>query len=326
MNQVGWDIWHPRWFWGATAYDGNNFDMGTFNNQAGYRSVDATLVASNSISMSLMPVNNKTRIYQHIINYNNYSYDRLTDIDWNHTLRYVTDGTLTRESFLQVVSKDAKWANLEWWNPGHNFSNLDNINSEVRFHTVNNVKRIVSGDMWAGNTNLSGDKTDTTPVVTAGIVNKNYDSKHIFQSGTLFSQIVDGNVFETGQLNLCNGLPIFAANKDDTIEWSPEFIDTYSNGVASDFELNISLSTEPFGEGNTVSSNDKLIIFDGQTTATPLTTTDKTCKMKFTMPQSGIIYMKWWPTDTSIQSSNWEASLNLVDCSTYKRIKENSQQ
>ena len=79
---------------------------------------------------------------------------------------------------------------------------------------------------------------------------------------------------------------------------------------------------EPFGEGISVSSPSKYIIFDGKTTAEPITTTGKTCKIKFKMPSEGIIYVKWWPADASIESTNWEATLDLTQCGTYKRTAE----
>ena len=63
-------------------------------------------------------------------------------------------------------------------------------------------------------------------------------------------------------------------------------------------------------------------VFDGKTTAEPITTTGKTCKIKFKMPSEGIIYAKWWPADASIESTNWEATLDLTQCGTYKRTAE----
>lgn len=113
-----------------------------------------------------------------------------------------------------------------------------------------------------------GDKTDSTPIVSVGLIPKKYDSEHIKQTEKGFSQVVDNNQYDGQLLNLYNGFALLAAKTDDVIEWNPVFIDTYSNNVETDFEIKVQLALEPFGEGNTVSSNDKYIILDGDTIAT----------------------------------------------------------
>ena len=320
------NVWVPRYIWlGAEApriyFETNNASG------SGYRTISDTYTLSNTTQISLnKDSNNKTTTYDHIINYNNVSYDYFSDVDWVNHLTEVNSLDLTRETWLNAATKNSKYSNLEFWNPNHRDRNT-NTRTEVsvggiRVHTLENLYSIVSGDGTDGRTTGSANwtelnKKDTSPILSVGLIPKTYDSAHIYQTSSDPNIAVGNNNYKVSKLNLYQGFILGAVNVDNVIEWEPKFIDTYSNGVASDFELNISLSTEPFGEGNTVSSNDKLIIFDGQTTATPLTTTNKTCKMKFTMPQSGIIYMKWWPADTNIQSSNWEASLDIKNCDTY---------
>ena len=280
----------------------------------------------------LNEVDDEKTTYDHIINYSNNSYDYFSDIDWLKTFTTITDNTLTRETQLQELNRFGMYSNLEFWNQNH-LARTDETNpaieqdyNGIRVHDAQNLFDIVSGDGWSGreNTNATwiwGDYnlTDNTTIVSVGLIPKNYDGKHIYQTLKKFSQTVDNLQINAELLNLYNGFIVLAAKQDDYIEWNPVFKDTYSNGTATDFELNVQLAIEPFGEGNTVTSNDKYILLDGQTTAAPITTTDKKCSIKFTMPTNGVVYMKWWPSSTTIQSTNWEATLDLTQCGTYSR-------
>ena len=40
------------------------------------------------------------------------------------------------------------------------------------------------------------------------------------------------------------------------------------------------------------------------------------------MPESGIVYVKWWPKDDTIKATAWEATLDLNQCGTYSRTIE----
>ena len=326
------NVWEPRYFWiGANAdhrlYP-NNGGIGT-----GYRDVTSVFSKSNTTSIVLNKVDDETTAYDHIINYNNNTYDYFSDIDWTKTFTTITDTSLTRETQLQELSKFGMYSNLEFWNQNH-LARTDETDPRIeqdfngiRVHDAQNIFDVVSGDGWSGRSSLpSGswvwgdyDLTDNTTIVSLGLIPKNYDGQHIYQTSKKFSQTVDNLQINAELLNLYNGFIVLAAKQDDYIEWNPVFKDTYSNGTATDFELNVQLAIEPFGEGNTVSSNDKYILLDGQTTAAPITTTNKKCSIKFSMPTNGIVYMKWWPVSTTIQSTNWEATLDLTQCGTYSR-------
>ena len=321
------DIWYPRWFWnGGVSTATNPHSRG---GRGGYRKVSDIYAKSNALSITLDKVNNKTKSYEHIINFNNYDYDYFSDTDWTKTLNYLSIDNLTRESLLNVCTNTNTWSVLEWWNPGHfNRKNpdgswdLEDLSWELRYHEAEQLPWVYSGDPWDYDLNPSREGKDDTKIVSVGLIPKTYDSEHIGQTKEGFKQILDGKTYESRVLNLYGGLAIFAAKENDMIEWEPKFIDTYSNGVATNFEMKIMLATEPFGEGISVSSPSKYIIFDGKTTAEPAETTGKTCKIKFKMPSDGIVYAKWWPKDSSIESTNWETTLDLTQCDTYKRTPE----
>ena len=321
------NLWYPRWFWnGGVSTETNPHSRG---GRGGYRKVSDIWAKSNALSIELDKVNDKTKSYEHIINYNNYNYDYFSDVDWAKTLNYLSVDNLTRESLLAACTNTNMWSVLEWWNPGHfNRKNpdgswdLEDLSWELRYHEAEQLPWVYSGDPWDYDLNPSREGKDDTKIVSVGLIPKTYDSEHIRQTEKGFKQILDGKTYESRVLNLYGGLTIFAAKENDKIEWEPKFIDTYSNGVATNFELKIMLAMEPFGEGISVSSPSKYIIFDGKTTAEPITTTGKTCKIKFKMPSEGIIYAKWWPADASIESTNWEATLDLTQCGTYKRTAE----
>ena len=329
------NVWEPKTFW--IGSDGNHKlypkNNGGYNGTGtGYREVTNIFSKSNTTSIVLNEVDDEKTTYDHIINYSNNSYDYFSDIDWLKTFTTITDNTLTRETQLQELNRFGMYSNLEFWNQNHlartneTDPRIEQDYSGIRVHDAQNLFDIVSGDGWSGreNTNATwiwGDYnlTDNTTIVSVGLIPKNYDGKHIYQTSKKFSQTVDNLQINAELLNLYNGFIVLAAKQDDYIEWNPVFKDTYSNGTATDFELNVQLAIEPFGEGNTVTSNDKYILLDGQTTAAPITTTDKKCSIKFTMPTNGVVYMKWWPSSTTIQSTNWEATLDLTQCGTYSR-------
>ena len=329
------NIWEPRYFWIGQYEDTlyPRYHSWYDSDAAGYREVSSVFSTSNTTSIVLNKVDDETTAYNHIINYNNNTYDYFSDIDWIKTFTTITDNSLTRETQLQELSKFGMYSNLEFWNQNH-LSRTDETDPRleqdymgIRVHDAQSLHDIISGDAWSGREDTSTmwhwgdyDLTDTTTIVSLGLIPKTYDGEHVYQTSTKFSQTVDNTQFTSNLLNLYNGFIVMAAKEGDTIEWNPVFIDTYSNGTATDFELNIQLAIEQFGEGNTVSSNDKYILVNGQTTAAPISTTDKKCKINFTMPTNGIVYMKWWPTSTTIQSTNWEAALDLTQCGTYVRV------
>ena len=327
-----YNVWEPKYFWmgqnGANRINVGN-DKVSAGCAAGYRAISDIYNSSNTTSIELKKVNNKTTSFDHIINYNNVSYDYFSDVDWLKTFTTITDNTLTRETWLQVMtSKIGKYANLEFWNQGHLLRTndadprLEQDYNGIRVHTTQNLYDIVSGNgeflggqyRWADK-----DKTDNTTIISVGLIPKNYDSEHIKQTEKGFSQVVDNNQYDGQVLNLYNGFALLAAKTDDVIEWNPVFIDTYSNNVETDFEIKVQLALEPFGEGNTVSSTNKYIILDGDITATPKETSDGKCNIKFTMPTNGIVYVKWWPASSTIEATDWRATLDLTQSGTYTR-------
>ena len=333
LSTEDFNVWDPNFFWtgqNAKTYVAP-YQGGTGWGDAGYRSIDDIYNKSNVTSITLKEVNNKKTLFNHIINYNNMSYDYFSDVDWLKTLTEFSDNSLTRETFLQAMtSVNSKYANVEFWNQDHlkrtdeTDGRLETDTRGIRVHTAQDLFDIVSGEGIqnygaVGYNWYNLDKTDNTTMVTVGLIPKNYTSEHIKQTEKGFSQVVDNNQYDGNVLNLYNGFALLAAKVDDIIEWNPVFIDTYSNDTATNFELKVSLALEPFGEGNTVSSPDRYIIFEGETTANPKETSGGKCKIRFKMPESGIVYAKWWPATSSIESTNWRATLDLTQCNTYIR-------
>ena len=333
LANVTSSLWHPRYYWSFYGQAGtiyrtpNMSDPKSTNNKYGYLREDQWLSSSNSVSINLnADSSGKTLAYNHILNYDTKNWPYFTDTDWINTLNYITDTSFTRKGLLSAASVNAKWSNLEWWNPYHNITGVEGADdvtpAELRYHTVADLYSVKSGDFLQGSTTNWDDpaKDDDTQMVTVGLIPRSYDSEHILQEEKVFSQIVDGGtVVASDKLNLINGFHLLAAKKNDVIEWKPEFIDTKSNGVSTDFELDLMLSLEPFGEEMNVSSNDKYIKLNNQTTAGAVSTTDKKATLKWTMPEDGIVYVKWKPTDSGVLGSVWEATLNLTNCSTYTR-------
>ncbi|MBO6119235.1 MAG: hypothetical protein J6P02_02075 [Lachnospiraceae bacterium] len=292
-------IWNPRFQW--------------ISNRGGYTDVkeyETCVSKSNAFSIELKKVDDKVYDYEHILNWANYSWPQVTDTDWTKSLRTMevpsgTTATYTRQYLLSQATKMGKWAGSTIEGRSYN-KRLNGSTTHGSIATTN-----FSG-YYSGNYGAS----DTASFVGVGLVNETYDSEHIYQSNTVFSDASGKNEYKGTKLSLIQGLPLLAANMSEKITIDLEFDNGYRNKVAeSDMEVDVFLSLEPFKTGDTVDDNSKRIKCDGQpTTQDYITTTDGKVTLNWTMPENGIVYIKWRPHNTT---GTWQVDLNLEKNPTY---------
>ena len=292
-------LWTPHFYWDAD-YDNVKYAVG-----------NSTIISTaNAFSIDLLSENNETTDYKHILNWDNYTWPQLTDTSWTRSLRKMSGSTYTCQWMLSNATKDGKWSGGT---------------TSKRSENKRTTATVVYGDMGYLNVSgySSGDQgvSDTNPFVGVGLVNKTYDSAHIRQSDKIFSENVDNKEVVGEYLNLCNGLPLLAASKDQKVTIELEFDNGYRDGVAEpNMEVDVFLALEYFGTQGYVSDETKRIHCEGEPADWDYrTTVNRKLKLKWTMPADGIVYLKYKPNDTS---GNWQVDYNLSKNPTYTIEKD----
>ena len=215
------------------------WQIGFYNDywdSSGSRLVNTTTYLSKSVStsISLESVDNVKILYPHIVHYKSLTGMRFCDVDWNHHL--TENPTLTRND----LSYDDGGFVGKWGGTEYKKTTTENATAKPQ-SDVNGIRR-------GYETN-----SDTTKIPTIGLIGSSYDSSHVYQVSTKFTQTLDTKNYESAQIpTLLDGFLCFAANKDDEVVWKAKFKntmygDTISTIAASDYELNVCLSATPFG-------------------------------------------------------------------------------
>ncbi|MBP3201158.1 MAG: hypothetical protein J6M39_05885 [Lachnospiraceae bacterium] len=290
------NVWQPRFFWHGRDDD---------TSADGYKSPSTILNKSNSLSIELKTVNNKIYEYEHIMNWNNYTFPQLTDTDWINTLRYIENATITRKQALDQATKNSFWT-------GHTNSAKSLDARRVGECTYAQTTPRAFNGYYSGDNGSN----DTSAFVGVGILNASYNSEHIYQSSTEFSDNIGSKDLRSGYLNLLQGFPILAAKEEEKVTLELEFDNLYRDGVQQTImEQDVYLSTIPFGAGATLTDETKRIKCDGQPTGQNyMTTTNNKIKLNFEMDETSIVYLKWKPHD---DSGKWSCDLNLTKNPTY---------
>ena len=157
-----------------------------------------------------------------------------------------------------------------------------------------------------------------------------YAGSNIYQDNEVREIKVNKYSYWKYQPTLSDGLQFIIAKKDDVIEWEPEFNyveakNSATTWVINNHEIDVYFSYGPFS--NKFDTTNKIQVQCGTDTTKKdyATTTSRKCKVKFTMPQDGMVYVKWAPhfTGTSYLNDYWIATLDISKCNTYKYTSEN---
>ena len=164
-----------------------------------------------------------------------------------------------------------------------------------------------------------------------GLYSSDVQPISILQTVDEYTQVVDNKKHVLPILNLIEGVPILYAKKDDEIQWNPEFENLSSSEtgvVTGNEEICLMLSIKPFwnswdtqgaGEADLIAVSN----FGSETLYKYPLSINKQFKLKFTMPEDGFVYAKWFPNlsddITYIDGKNWQVDLDLISCGSYTR-------
>ena len=282
----------------------------TSGSGAGYITTNVPY-STATFTNELLVEDNKTINDQHLLTFDNISFDQFTDVDWVHTILRGTTNTLGETDFLNATSRaSAVRLSENAYDKSTGLPKGGN-GSYGRF-----ASRSING-WYAGET--TGNVTRAP--ISIGLINKTYDSEHIRQTADKISIVESKKTYETPKpLNLYNGLPVMYGDvdKETHLIWKPVF-KTYNDGAEVNYEVCVELIMGGLWlTGDNKEASAKVCKNDNQTNDW-LVTASKTCTFDFDVPATGIVYAKWWLADNTIKSNNkWRIELDLTKCGTYE--------
>ena len=285
-------IWNPKYYWDHGLGGGASSGIGN-------KEIESYISQSNAFTIDLDSVDGKSLEYEHILNWDNYTWSQVTDKDWTKSLRKMDGSSYTCQWMLEETVKDGSWC-----------GQTTSVTSQGWRTTTTMSFGMLDDLAISGYYSGAYGNSDIEPFVGVGLVNKIYDSEHIYQSDTKFKSTVGSRTVEANQVNLYNGLPLLAAAKNEKITIDLEFDNGYRDGVSeTDMEVDVFLAMEPFDVEGDVFDESKRIRCEGYPTTDDYFTTDeRKIKLKWEMPSDGIVYIKWRPND---MTGSWQVDLNL---------------
>lgn len=275
--------------------------------------------------------------------YSNRTIEFTEDLLWDNAVLNVTldaddTGETTRYNHIVEHNRFESW---EVFNP--NWVNLLNtsLNSNIKANDLKTAATttskarsmgyaehvVVSGDHPAGLSDINVEQVtsnnDTLPSI--GLLESSQLSDSIYQDNIDRNIDVAGTTIRKVSPKLSEGFQLLAAKKDDKVEWEPEFSLTHVHNGAGTYapdnshEVDIYFSNGPFTNMTTTSNLIKVKIGTETIERDYATTTNRKCKIKFTMPEDGLVYVKCIPHNAGIYlNSDWMITLDVSNCNSYK--------
>lgn len=159
--------------------------------------------------------------------------------------------------------------------------------------------------------------TNAATIPTVGLINSTLYARNIFQ----YQELFDNDRKEMDRLTMEQGIPVMKVSEGEKIEWEPQWVDVKVGGAASGVEIVPVFSYTPFITETSVANTKDYVKIDGYERGKFPTTTGRKVKIKFDAEKDGYIYLKWYPaigTSEQVASTEWEATIDLENCSTYK--------
>ena len=209
---------------------------------------------------------------------------------------------------------DGEWSGFE---SGEGTSVYSSTRGNGSFRGIKTDQDVYLIDQNPDSSHSTNDKS--IPVI--GLLGT-YNSNQIYQFTK--GDVVDEDGVKLNPVYLHQGLPIMQVKEGETIEWEPTFKDISVDGVTGVNECKIILSYVPFTNKTTISNTNDYVKMDGIAKGSFATTSSKKVKIKFEADRNSYVYAKWVPntTDSTIDNSHWEVTLDIENCSAYKSTKE----
>ena len=223
--------------------------------------------------------------------------------------------------------------NTEDWYNAFNSSDIQSywtgIEYRVRQRTDDSVYVYpkVEGYKWMQEAYWTDGINDTSTgryqIPQLGLLPNTFTSANIYQ---YYDTLYDSNGDKVPNLTLNEGFPLCPVSIDEEITWEPVFSKITASGhTGDDLEAEIVLSYEPFTNGKSIADTSDYVDIDGYVKGSTFPeTTDKKAKISFTADRNGYVYAKWYPKLSSaaaIDSTSWEAVLDVPKCNTYISVK-----
>ena len=292
--------WPIKYIWKSGSDYTNNI---TWSSEKEQNSLIATI--------DLLPDDNgNTTEYDHIISYRNNSTWRLSNQGFTKRFRVAADNAVKSSSLYNASTKTntAKGFSTCWF--GLYQGGSGNTRS--------------AWPIFWGELPVSHEITDDSIVSSVGMLDADVSVENIYQDND--RRIITTNNFETikDRPTLQEGMQLLVNKKDTKITWEPKFNYTHVHNGASTYvdnnhEVDLYFSLSPFGDKLTPIGGSLIKVkVNGADDETDFATTvGRTCKVEFKMPDSGLVYVKWVPHETTYIDNDWLVTLDIENCNTY---------
>ena len=136
-------------------------------------------------------------------------------------------------------------------------------------------------------------------------------------------QIDKSTSIEKVKPKLHDGFQLAACKKDDEVTWEPVFNYTHVHNGADTYtdnhhEVDVYFSAVPFTNNTSSTKAIKVKVNDSSIESDYATTSSRKCKVKFKVPETCIVYVKWVPHTTSTYlNSDWIVTLDIENSNKY---------
>lgn len=244
---------------------------------------------------------NITKDHLHVVNYTNSTWE-LYNENFTNTFHLSGNQTITEANVITKVNTNSYTKNAGEYVGQYYGSASDYTGSigSMPFNIVSSTNKIASVGKLVNTKNAT--QINQFPKDTTYLFKKSWDF---------------------GNPNLRQGMPAFAAEKDDEITLKVYFpnVKVYTSSTAQStnpdgVEVDVYVSTGTFTDNIGIVSSGQYIKFtdsDG-VEQNYFTTTNRAGTLKWTMPVSSKIYIKCrprWTSGTSYMSNNWDIEMDL---------------
>ena len=230
--------------------------------------------------------------------------------------------TWQKDTAFEVCQSDktdwARISNYQTWTSSNLLDTMTKAGTMSGFARYSgSTATYKSGGHWYNQVAAQFLDNQNRKMFTIGMLPGTFKSSEIRQFAAETYKNYKNNIVK--EVTLEQGLPLAYGEKDDVIEWTPSFdlgLPTAYNTIT---KAKFSFSTTPFTDKNNA---ENLIDLSTDKSGLYVVEVDKSTpkKIKFTMPTTGVVYMKCWPSftdDALISSQGWDLYLDLEKCGTY---------
>ena len=246
-------------------------------------------------------------------------------VDYEHIITWGT-------GFNTIYVADPTWLKHLTKNPTKNASNYPTSGSGMSlngsyFIVEASVRAANSGTRGSGSTsNYKGDnnQTNTSDVPVIGLLSKTYRYDSLYQHNEKVKADTGKEEIKSDAIPvLSDGFPLLAAKKGEVITWQPVFKNSKKGTSTVTDNIYLRLCVNEFGTTDNLKSSKSVRCKD-------LDNKDSSGKnneyfiiknnsgtIRWEMPKDGIVFAKW--RHETIGTGNWEITLDIPNCNTYKR-------